>query len=238
MKKETKRKGTSKMDEGKISYKSIYNGYWECRDFELQHFWQRSVFLTAFLIACFAGYGGLVVAALECANLSVQKLTLVNGIGFAISLVGIVLSLLWIMMAKGSKAWYERWENAIDAFCGRYENEAFTDPDVANVAGFRISNIKGFERPAVSGWLWRTDGGPYSPSRINIAIGHLALVIWSLIAAAHVCIAKVGFRCVTEIGWLRSLFVEPSSMCATLVFVMLGFFWYVLRRLKSTTLEP
>lgn len=237
MSKEIPKKNVSKMDERKIAYKSIYNGYWKCRDFELQHFWQRSVFLTAFLIACFAGYGGLVVAALDCAKLSAQKLTLVIGIGFAISLVGIVLSLLWIMMAKGSKAWYERWENAIDAFCGRYKNEAFTDPDVANVAGFRIGNIKGFERPAVSGWLWRTDGGPYSPSRINIAIGHLALVIWSMIAAAHVCIAKVGIRCVTEIGWLRSLFIEPSSMCVTLVLVVLGFFLYALRCLKSSTLE-
>ena len=93
------KKGIPTTGEEKISYKSVYNGYWKCRDFELQHFWQRSVFLTAFLIACFAGYGGLVVAALECANLSVQKLTLVNGIGFAISLVGIVLSLLWIMSA-------------------------------------------------------------------------------------------------------------------------------------------
>lgn len=237
MSKEIPKTEAPEMGKGKLSYKSVYNVYWKCRDFELQHFWQRSVFLTAFLIACFAGYGGLVVAALDSIKLSAPKLTLVNGVGFAISLVGIVLSLLWIMMAKGSKAWYERWERAIDAFCAAYGEIAFESKDAANISGFRIENIKGFERPAVSGWLWRTDGGPYSPSRINIAIGHLALVIWSLIAAAHVCIAKVGFRCVTEIGWLRSLFVEPSSMCATLVFAVLGFFLYALRFLKSSTLE-
>lgn len=229
--------GIPKTGEEKISYKSVYNGYWKCRDFELQHFWQRSVFLTAFLIACFAGYGGLIAAALECEMLSGLKLTFINGFGFAISLVGIILSLLWIMMAKGSKAWYERWEQAIDVFCTVYGEEAFECKDAANISGFCIENIKGFERPAMSGWLWRTDGGPYSPSRINIAIGHLALVIWSLIAAAHICIAKVGLQCVTKTGWLRSVFVEPSSMCATLVFVMLGFFWYVLRCLKSSTLE-
>ena len=224
------------MAEGKISYKSVYNGYWKCRDFELQHFWQRSVFLTAFLISCFAGYGGLVVAVLGCANLSAQKLMLVNGIGFAISLVGIVLSLLWIMMAKGSKAWYERWENAIDAFCGRYKNEAFTDPEVAHVAGFRIGNIMGFESPDKSGFLWNTKGGSYSPSKINIAIGHLSLLIWFSLSIAHVCLAKVGLSRIAENGWLYSIFTDSMVMYAVLVFGLLGFFLYTLCCLKSSTL--
>ena len=46
------------MAEEKISIKEIHEKLWRCRDFELSHLWQRSIFLSAFLILCFTGYGG------------------------------------------------------------------------------------------------------------------------------------------------------------------------------------
>ncbi|WP_300232445.1 hypothetical protein [uncultured Alistipes sp.] len=46
------------MAEEKISIKEIHETLWRCRDFELSHLWQRSIFLSAFLILCFTGYGG------------------------------------------------------------------------------------------------------------------------------------------------------------------------------------
>ncbi len=36
-----------------------------------------------------------------------------NLLAFSIGVIGIIFSCLWIMMGKGSKAWYERYENAI-----------------------------------------------------------------------------------------------------------------------------
>ena len=33
----------------KLTSKDIYRAYWHCRDFEITHLWQRSVFLTAFI---------------------------------------------------------------------------------------------------------------------------------------------------------------------------------------------
>lgn len=39
--------------EDKISIKEIHETFWRCRDFELSHLWQRSIFLSAFLILCF-----------------------------------------------------------------------------------------------------------------------------------------------------------------------------------------
>lgn len=36
-----------------------------------------------------------------------------NIIGFMIALIGVMLSILWVIMGKGSKAWYERYEAAL-----------------------------------------------------------------------------------------------------------------------------
>lgn len=52
----------------KINPKDIYQSLWRCRDFELSHLWQRSIFLTAFLVMCFTGYTALVVKAGELAQ--------------------------------------------------------------------------------------------------------------------------------------------------------------------------
>ena len=43
----------------KLTSKDIYRAYWHCRDFEITHLWQRSVFLTAFIVLCFSAYGCL-----------------------------------------------------------------------------------------------------------------------------------------------------------------------------------
>lgn len=45
----------------KIQPKDIYESLWRCRDFELSHLWQRSVFLTAFLLLAYTGYGVLML---------------------------------------------------------------------------------------------------------------------------------------------------------------------------------
>lgn len=52
--------------EDKISIKEIHETFWRCRDFELSHLWQRSIFLSAFLILCFTGYGSLLITLLCC----------------------------------------------------------------------------------------------------------------------------------------------------------------------------
>ena len=46
-------------NESKLTAKDFYNEMWHCRDFELSHLWQRSVFLGAFMLAIATGYGAL-----------------------------------------------------------------------------------------------------------------------------------------------------------------------------------
>ena len=50
-----------KDDEAFITPKDAYKRAWTCRDFELSHLWQRSVFLAVFLIAIAGAYGTLLM---------------------------------------------------------------------------------------------------------------------------------------------------------------------------------
>lgn len=167
----------------KIRPKDIYESLWRCRDFELSHLWQRSVFLTAFLLLAFTGYGVLMLQVMT-AELGMMQMRVLLCVGLFILLVGMLLSQLWIMMAKGSKAWYEVYEHAIYEIEHNpdYASEIVVDkmPEDGVIHGEVISN----EKPNDS--LWSVDAGAYSPSKINIVIGQLSYVIFLSIYIAQI----------------------------------------------------
>lgn len=86
-----------------------------------------------------------------------------------ISLLGIVLSVVWIYMMKGSKAWYEVYEKSIYAI----EREIFQD-NQQYVEGEFAKRMRGDFTKAFIGF----DGGAFSPSKINILIGWIILIVW------------------------------------------------------------
>ena len=141
--------------EDKISIKEIHETFWRCRDFELSHLWQRSIFLSAFLILCFTGYGSLLITMLEKASLFAYA----NLLAFSIGVIGIIFSCLWIMMGKGSKAWYERYENAICAF---ERKSQYMTPKASHIGGFHYQNIQGYELPQIQKSFFKGNGGAYS----------------------------------------------------------------------------
>ena len=224
--------------ENKISLKDAYNELWHCRDFELKHLWQRSIFLGAFLLGAFAGYGKLVLQCCEKGNAFGLKN---NSVGFAIALIGLVLSLLWIMLAKGSKAWYERYESAICCFtqiAGLSEAEhedLFDNIKTQKLVAFAYGkDFKQYSEP-VSSWLWNTKGGPYSPSKINIAIGHLSALFWLVAICFHVAVARLGVKMIiSSIEFNCNL---GTIMLALTSFGMLFFWLYTRSFLKSGILE-
>lgn len=103
-------------EESKFSVKYLYNELWRCRDFEISHLWQRSVFLAVFMLAIAAAYGNLAVKILipDTSNPSCTNSPLVQGALLGLCLLGIIFSMLWIMMAKGSKMYFEKFENSIN----------------------------------------------------------------------------------------------------------------------------
>ena len=218
----------------KIDERAVYAGLWKCRDFEIDHVWQRAVFLSAFLLACYAGYGGMILGLATADKVKVS-LTVINLAGFCIALVALLLSLVWIMMAKGSKAWYEHYEAAITAFELNHTS-AFEESCTARVQN-ADSTISDFKRPKTSSWLWNTSGGAYSVAKINIVIGHVSTVIWLVVILLHIVIASYGFKSWREVEQCLGCLDIRRVMIGVLVFSLLAFWLYSLSSIKSSFLK-
>lgn len=194
-----------------ITTKDVRDQLWNCRDFELSHLWQRSIFLTTLLVLCLTAYGVVVMELVDKVSTSpVQDSAFVlNNIAMIICLMGFVFSCLWVMMSKGSKAWYEMYERAISAFEANpdYVDKLLLDSGKeikqdANshkaIGGFRFDNLQGFSnrnaRKDICSCLFSCKGGAYSPSKINIAIGQITLVLWGVALVTHYVLAQNEFQ--------------------------------------------
>lgn len=172
----------------KVRTYEVYETLWKCRDLEIEHYWHRIVFMTAFMLGCFTAYGGWMSIVLD--KDSKVFFALGNGIAFYITLIGIVMSLLWIMMAKGSKAWYEEYEHLIEAFASGKNRNIFFRKEIQKYVGLEYWNFPCLKEADINDFLWSTKAGSYSVSKIGIAIGHVAFIIWATLAITHLIIAK------------------------------------------------
>lgn len=99
------------MSTGKNDYQELRKTFYECKNFEINNLWQKSVLLTAFIVLTFTIYA-TILSKLFDINDFPNKI-LIHEICSGISLIGLIFAIIWIMMGKGSKAWYELYENAI-----------------------------------------------------------------------------------------------------------------------------
>lgn len=230
-------------DVSTLSLRDMYVVLCKNRDFEISLVWQRAIFLTAFLIGCFTAYGS--VASMLFKDGVWNPSQKVNVVCFLVTLVGIVISLLWIMMAKGSKAWYELYECTIKAFVVKYPAVcAGTLVPVAQNEWRRLIgevaatglNIK---ESARSRWpFFSSKGGAYSVSRVNIFIGQFAFCIWCFLALGHVCVTKTLSTGTNSgiVNGLVSTLATPWGMFVILVAIVIGMIIYGWYCLKSTYL--
>lgn len=198
-----------------ITPKDIYKTLWNCRDFELSHLWQRSIFLTTLLVLCFTGYGCSIMKICKILPDYNQPLLILNIVSLMIALIGIVLSSLWIMMGKGSKAWYEKYELALyniernDRYCDMIVIQNM-DKDAVMHGSLPDANI---DRSFLS-----TKAGPFSVSRINIAIGQVSLIVWGIIYYVHLIFLSCSGLVIIEsnLAFVKFMFI---IICAILPFV-------------------
>lgn len=149
----------------RLSLKEIRETLYRCRDFELTLLWQRSLFLFGFLSLSFTGYGVLAVQAVNGKNL-----LYIYEYMFGIALFGIILSIIWIYMVKGSKAWFEVYEDVVCSI------EKETNPYPKYRMGVYAEN----RRNDFGNSFWNNQAGAYSPSKVNIMIGWIMFCIWSV----------------------------------------------------------
>ncbi len=218
----------SNSSQEKIGIKEMHNILWKCRDFEISHLWQRSVFLTAFLIATITFYGAVLSKLIEITNSMGPKFIFLNIATLVICLLGSVFSTLWIKMAKGSKAWYEIYEKAIVAF---ERDSEFIDSKLKKIAAFNYPSHRNYEGFRLNNSLFAVRAGAYSVSKINIGIGQVFLVFWLTAYAIH---------------WiLFALMVYPNSNITFYFIMIVGLLLLILlyglvfnkRTFKSSTIE-
>lgn len=123
----------------------------ETRRFEIERFWQRSLFFWGFIAAAFAGY----------ATLSDPKYD--PHLRQAITGFGVVSSLAWTLQNRASKYWQEAWEAKVH----RLE---------VSVLGQRLFGE--IEPPRKAG-LW--GGRRYSVSKVATQFSDFTLATWMLL---------------------------------------------------------
>lgn len=239
----------------KFTTKDLYTELFHCRDFELQHLWQRSVFLAGFMIALFTLYGSFVGDNLNSKlNFDVNKIeqsdknivitysanvndnlsnqTTIHYFAFFIGCVGIIISQLFIMMIKGSKRWYEQFEQSIYWF---YENkektDLFSDELIKYFNHDKFPHFGKLGSTTTNESLFTRDAGYYSVSRINIILGQLLCLVWIGITGFHLFNIFYSFDFVTR------YFSSEKSICDIFIFVSTVFVVFLLVLLFSLVLK-
>lgn len=75
----------------------------DIRKFEIELYWKRAAYFWTLIAAAFAGYFAL---------RSAEKLR--EGPLFLVTCLGLVLSVAWYLVNRGSKFWQENWERHVD----------------------------------------------------------------------------------------------------------------------------
>lgn len=199
----------------------MYKELWHGRDFEITSLWQRSVFLGTFLVIAYTGYGALWLALIK-ENIGIINPTATNyalNIGFlSLAGFGLVMSILWVQMAKGSKRWYERYESSIALIIDNFEleNRVFSFPPQLN--GQEGIPMHGYLKDTDYDYeLLSTKAGGFSVSRINIALGQVAFIIWRLLLGLHFLL--IGLQIVIDLGFSN---VDCSTYVYMIVCTILG----------------
>ena len=133
----------------------------ENRKYEIELYWKRAAYFWTFIAATFAGY--IALQASSAPN--------VNQMAFLLANVGVVFSLAWFCVNRGSKFWQENWEYHVDLL-------------EDNIQGPLYKVVTNRQRPSTK-WEYVNHGltGPdsLSVSKINQLVSFFVTLIWVLL---------------------------------------------------------
>ena len=174
-----------------ILLSKVYSCLWKCRDLEISMLWTRLTLLGAFMGLTYAGYGALILKGLD----GVRNWEVFNLVAIGASAFGFLFSILWTTTAKGSKAWFERYEAMLAYFQKTYREHGLFEsvPDeelILSYLDFDKRCIRRHLQP-VDRNLLSQYAGAYSVSKIPIVMGQVSMLAWGVIGLAHfvACVA-------------------------------------------------
>ncbi len=209
-----------------LTFRDVYKTLWKCRDFEISTLWQRSALLGTFMVLTYAGYGALLLSVFKDAKSIRWELFNLMAVGTCC--FGTLFSMLWIMMLKGSKRWYETCEAALNAFKEEMPDEVFHDEEVRENSAFGVfyssKTRKFLEEYEVDDCPFSAAAGRYSVSRVAIAVGQISIAGWLFLGALHLLALRTGQT--VALGLLHQYAFQSTFVlfcgCMVFAFVFLG----------------
>lgn len=130
----------------------------DIRKFEIELYWKRATYFWTFIGASFAGY----------ITLKSSEAKTDDNLSLLISCLGMLFSLGWLCVNKGSKFWQENWENHVD-----FLEDSNTGPLYKTVTSSISESNK---REKIKDFF--TGSLPYSVSKVNQIISLYIFIIW------------------------------------------------------------
>jgi hypothetical protein len=127
----------------------------DTRKFEIELYWKRATYFWAFIAATFTGYFVLLTS---------DNIDSFRGFTIKVSFIGVMFSLGWYYVNRGSKHWQENWER----------HEAYLEQ---KVHGPLFGVVKYNEEK-----FWDLNKGyPFSVSKVNQLLSLIIFVIWVIL---------------------------------------------------------
>lgn len=180
-----------------IREKALYQSL-DTRKFEIELYWKRAAYFWAFLAATFAAY--FVV---------LSKSEPPQDILFLLNCLGLMFSISWYFVNRGSKFWQENWERHVDML-----EDQVIGP---------LYKITRNPKPLKFRYLHKEY--PFSVSKVNQILNIFVIVIWIFL----------GVRTVFETIGLEEQFSKYSIL--SLSFITLCFIYIMFKYGKSSNLE-
>lgn len=151
---------------------TIWKHFHHLREVEINNLWERSKVLGVFIGVLYAGYGYILMKIIEDNE---QHLFIYNIIALAICILGVIFSVVWILMGKASKAWYEIYEKRI----------MLVERFIKINDDWSYNHYSKKVMPHINNCILNTKAGAFSPSKINIFIGIIMFWGWIVPAVCH-----------------------------------------------------
>lgn len=189
--------------------------------------WTRLTLLGAFMGLTYAGYGALILKGLD----GVRNWEVFNLAAIGASAFGFLFSILWTTTAKGSKAWFERYEAMLSYFQETYKDLGLFEKvaDVELILSYLDYNKRCIRKrlQPVDSNLFSQNAGAYSVSKIPIVMGQVSMAAWCAIGLVHVWACIQGEEVVRNlvhgrVMYLAVLFVVLTVMCSVMICQSVG----------------
>ena len=179
--------GTNNENKTPEKHKEAFEKSVQARALEIELFWKRSIFFWGFIASSFVGY-----AALRSRG---------TDLSIVVACFGMVCSVAWSLVNRGSKYWQENWETKVN------NNED-------DVTGSLFKVQEGVRSKGV--WL---SARKYSVSKLTIALSDFTSFLWVSIVLYHVWLLWGASKDIYGLlPWAKGLFIIASFVFVGLMF--------------------